>query len=584
MELSFFFDPERPVALWLNLVIAFLTVSSVLELAVSYMRSIAPEVKALGVLERATLDEDSCSRLGATLPSRTATKRRVSDFLDSHRRRRPIDAEALTAVTTEEFRSRIPLSRTVAALLVLLGLAGTLWGLGIAIFQLSDTLSGSTVTTDGMKTAILGTLGGMQTAFSTTLAGVTGAVLLSFLIGGYRQQQSALLRRLEHLAATRLQPLFQVSEASLLGDATTHLQLISEIIEARFEDISEAIRERGSRLEGELRSGFVAIEESFAERSAHLISAVEDVRNATLEILGEREPGTPSLAEYVKTVQVATAGLERSVGSLGEMIPSLQSAIDDTIARNHKSLKDALTEHATQVHSILAQQAASADGLSVATDNAGVQLEELSGVMGRLSSTLENAGQASRKMEGLVEEMSRDIHDSIARGLSSVIADVSRLTEGSNDAQGRVMAALRDFEAQLNGTLQSLQGQGARVHQRSEELIGELRQTVRESMDQVGQVMAASTKSGHSDIANALRELAREFPSAPLTLPRLGPLPETRPPTGEQPRGGTAHLPPPAHDGGGNGPPAGNDRSTSTDSPTDGSGEPPNNPPFTGSA
>ena len=105
---------------------------------------------------------------------------------------------------------RVSWGRYIAGVLTLLGLLGTFLGLMLAIEAMRDLLQLKDF--QAFFTGVVGALDGMGTAFSTSLAGICGAVVLSFQQLLLHQAQAAWLGRLNLFISRELAPRVQVAQ------------------------------------------------------------------------------------------------------------------------------------------------------------------------------------------------------------------------------------------------------------------------------------------------------------------------------------------------------------------------------------
>ena len=223
--IEFFLPLDQPVGVFLNLVIAAIAAVGIAQAVQTLVNDVRTTLKDLASLEEKGQQDHSEALLALARKAKPngLVQHRLVLLKRLQLSGEPVDTEVLAAISAETFRDAAPIARWGTSVLVLLGLAGTLVGLSLAVAELS-TLLGGGMGTQEMVNAILATLGRMKVAFSTTLAGVGGAVLVGSVLAMLRHQQSRAIRKLEELSSTQWAPLFKTTEESRMGDAVEELE------------------------------------------------------------------------------------------------------------------------------------------------------------------------------------------------------------------------------------------------------------------------------------------------------------------------------------------------------------------------
>jgi len=470
--IEFFFPGDQPVALWLNLLIGLLAAGSLLEIFLASQTLWQTEKDLIQASDNTKkLDghrgSNATAVLRRDLSAGSEASKRLQLLADSEGNSAPIDSEMLAAISAEAFRDAAPVARLATSTLVLLGLAGTLVGLSFAVVELTGALDGNLLNTDEMVETILATLGQMKVAFSTTLAGVSGAMVVGAGLASLRHRQSVALRKLEELTNTKWLPLFQTTEESRLSDVVNEIRM--------------------------------------------LVTEVESVRDATLEILGERGDESPSLAEYVDSVRQTTQELEKGVKQTSALLPEIQKALEETIRYEHESLTSALTQHTEAVEPLLRKQEAAAQALHEAVSGELKRLVELQGLLGRLSDSFEAAKGTWEEADRAIERMGDETAQAIREGLSEALEGVARLTEQQARSHERMSSVLGDFQRTQEDAMGLLAEQSHRSLNQTREMVDEIRATVRESLERVAQSLVESQRGTGAEVSTGIQALAREL-------------------------------------------------------------------------
>lgn len=503
MGFDFFF--ATPIAGALNLTILTLTIVSLFQVwrALGELRKTS---KDLTEIQKAPAGErEALQEAAIQFRPNSSVRRRVEALARFKEHGERVDAEMLGAISAEEARDAAPLARWAASALVLLGLAGTLIGLSLAISGLTGLLApGETFNSEEIKNAILGILTPMKVAFSTTLAGVGGSILVSSAVTRLRHRQSQVIRRLEELSTTSWVALFQTTEESRIGDAVRELEETREALENGLNGLLKRVGE-----------GFDGLEEQFKNRATGLLDQVSELRDATLRIIGERREDSLSLADYVETVKETTDELQRAVEASSRMLPEIERTLKETIHSEQKALAETLTEHTRAVRPVLEQQKVAAEALAGAVASEVARLNELEDVLKRLTASFESARGTWERADRSIEKMGQETASALRDGLRDTLETVTHLTQQQAKSQERVTMALDGFQRTYKDTLEVLTEQSRRALNQSQDMIEEVRSTLRESLGQIGirlieaqSGQGARIESGLSALGRELRDLA----------------------------------------------------------------------------
>lgn len=548
MLLDLFFSPDRPFAFGLNTVIVALTVLAVvLALAVRF-RAVPRESRALSALARlSSPSRDDVQQ--AIAGSGSLLEARVQDLAAYKAQRHPVDPAALTGLTTSALRRQLAIPHGIGRSLIILGLFGTLWGLGLSVTELAQTLRLAGLNVESLTDAILATLGGMQFAFGTTVMGISGSLLTAVAVGAARREQDLVLRRMERVISTQLVPLYNTSEATLLTDAARSLDELQARLGEDLDRIVTQIGEHGTRLGSQLREEFDQIEAAFERRAHELIETTGRALRTTLEVIGEREEGEPSLAEYVRTVRSITDELDEAIRSTTELVPALEKRLMTVLSRHHLVLDETLGSHRDAAAEIAGRQVEAAEALVAATEEGRTQSVSLEETLGQLASSFEGAREAWQRTDEVVEKVGASCYEAIDHGLRAFVEEVRAERVDTTKERERVALALTQFEAVLSGHLDRMQDARQAEHHRAEEILVGVREAVRDGLADIGSDLQNQGSRVGEEVQQAIERMAREL-SELLPLRRDG---RRQPGSGGGPapqRGGPWPPPPPGSGGG----------------------------------
>ena len=464
-----------------------------------------------GAQESSPRDRDELvQELRRGLDQRSIILQRVDD-LEQIGTRSSIDVAGLTALSREALRDALSFPTALGPALVLMGLLGTLWGLGVAVTQLTVTLSSSVFSTEQLKTAILGTLGGMQTAFSTTLMGIMGTLVLRAATGAVRKGQSAFLRDLERLLVTRLVPLYEVSEKSALPRAAEELKSINTRLNEQFKTLVTEVSSKGEGLAALLQKRFLAMEENFNKRAAALLKETGRAMDAVLTMLGERREGAPSLAEYVDTVRETTGELARSVDIASAMVPEMEDRLQTVIRHHASSLEEALAAHTDRVAPILEDQRRASAALAETAEASATSMSGLQEQLAAMTSSFEAARGSWERVDHMVARLGAACSESIAEGLHEFVQELKSERKATDVERERIAAAIQGLQSSLAATLDRLHEDRTAAQKRSIEVLETTQNVMTKGLERIVGSMQSRQEAHVESFLKGLRELGQEI-------------------------------------------------------------------------
>ena len=285
-----------------------------------------------------------------------------------------------------------------------------------------------------------------------------------------------------------------------MGDAVKELEATRKILK---EGLDQTLTD--------VRVGFEALGNQFRDQSMEMLSQVGDLRDATLEIIGERKEDSLSLAQYVETVKATTEELQEGVRATGQLLPRIQHALEGTIRSEQQSLSHTLTEHTRVVRPVLERQEAAAKALAEAVSGERALLAELQDVLKRLNSSFEAASGTWEQADQAIGKMGRETAEALRDGLRETLTSVARLAEEQSKSQQRVTMSLDEFQATYRETIRLLADQSRMALNQSQETVEEIRTTLRESLDLMGERLIESQRGSGDRVATSLNALGREL-------------------------------------------------------------------------
>lgn len=505
-----FLSTDRPFGLALNLLIFALATVAVVRALIVAVRSCPREHRVVSHIANMT-DASRESVVDAVAGSASVLEARVEDLAVLHMHRHPIDAAAMTGLTASALRSELVVTEGIGRSLIVLGLLGTLWGLGSAVTSLAATIRLETMNSTALVAAILETLGGLQTAFSTTLAGLFGALAIGFTVGFARRRQVRLMTDFERLMSTRLIPLFDTSDATNLQDAARALEQLERRAAQDMRTMISAIAGEGAALRSRLEKDFDRLEATFESRAQHLIRATGKALESTLSIIGERREGEPTLADYVRTVRSTVADLERSIQSASMLIPELEGRILAAIAQQRTGLEEVFGRHREAMEPLLARQFESIDVLAAVAERTAAISERLGDTLDRFTTSSDEIRTRWMAIDEKITAVGRSCQEAIRSGLREVVAEVQREQQHGSEDRERVARHLATFESELRTHLDRLLEERNRVMSQMTELIDTMRDAVEQAVREVGERLAKQDRSAARELNLGVEQLSREI-------------------------------------------------------------------------
>ena len=437
--------------------------------------------------------------------------RRVRAIAASAKVGLPTGQDLVAAADSEELYGQVTVARTIATSVVLLGLAGTLIGLSVGLAPLEDVLRESAPRLSEFWDAMSKSVSGMRTAFSTTLSGVVGALIVGAGLARYRKEQGSFLADLERSAASTFTPALAETEATRLGDVAENLRQLGDTFSKKTSSLIQEVESRGSELVEKVTNALDDTASVFHEDSRALIARFEEVRDAIARIIGTPADDTVPLADQVQGLGAATTALERSVASINDLIPALR----DTLLESYREQADATREMLDTYYSRLAEQVQKQSASTAQlTDEVRRTAESVSTVAANLSGFAKAAEEfqaAWSTVADSVKQAERTLDSRFASIGQSIGDAMTQIVEGQSSLQQRVVDRLTDFDESLKDTLELLERERRRAVQRSEELIRELREAVKDAIREMDARATGQQDQAAVAIKQGLRELQREL-------------------------------------------------------------------------
>jgi hypothetical protein len=366
----------------------------------------------------------------------TAAGERIGLLAESAAVQQLPDREVLASLSADRLRGPLALPRMIAGVLVLIGLAATLWGLTGAVsgLQRFDVAAGQPTSTtplgermaeqsrqvDELFNHIQTTLGGMQTAFVPALVGVGLTIVLLFLIHRAQSRSGALLRRLERSTDLVLLPLFRPPGALGLDEAA---------VGAR--EAADGLLRSADQAAGALRDSAAQIADRFAEAA----------KSAAAVIARGAQDGSASVARMVETLETRA---RTEVDGRSRLIDSATERLTLAARDGADVVRAALTDRESVVRTALAELEASARRMAESLGDAET-------VVGEARQRVEASGAAVERAAALEAALQKTL-EGLSRRLDATDAQTGRISDASTLLVGVVEELRRNRAENARGT------------------------------------------------------------------------------------------------------------------------------------
>lgn len=353
---------------------------------------------------------------------------------------RSANLEELRATSrSREFASRSNgISRGVVALLLIVGIAGTLFAIKpiLSEFHITVAASGETENASESADKVNLMINSLGTAFLPSLVALVATVLISSIRGIYLQRFSMLSKELDQFALEQLFPLFRSdSFARDLQEVNSNLSNLNDQLKNRDSKFGEAVEKFS-----ELVLGFEKIAPAIRDASKKLATAEKSFLSVTKTGVKELEDAASGrITELTKAVDDGGKSMAAAVEECGkliskktkdhelrvaEVLENSVSELDELLRKGDDSIRVTLTDGTAELVRV--------------TDVGASRIAE---AIDSAESTFENS--ASKISQGV---------DAIQEANNSLRDDVSASLDRNEKALEK---CILNQEAKINSTLQS---------------------------------------------------------------------------------------------------------------------------------
>jgi hypothetical protein len=308
------------------------------------------------------------------------------------------------ALRKERTRPLVRAANGIAATLLIIGIAATLWGIHplLTEFKIDVGSDGTVPEASANADAVMNLVRHLGEAFVPSLVALCGTVAVVLARGIYVHRANLLIRAVDLFAADELVPRFRLK---------TQAEVI-EGLNSRLESLATRLEKRDSGF-GKAVTALVDVANSLQSLTPDLDASIKALSAASDKI----SSGSDSMVQ----------ALDRNFGSDSPVSKSLVLIEDlsDKVSGNFVRLSNLTTEYRDAASAAAKSLAKSAKGLETSSANiakdAGVQVEEASTALHEARTTIATAiASIMRSLELTAEGVVRDVSSTIAEAKTSL--------------------------------------------------------------------------------------------------------------------------------------------------------------------
>ena len=294
---------------------------------------------------------------------------------DYKRQGQTVDIHAAMETYHAGHNSQVRSISIMAALLISMGLLGTIVGLIMAISGLGGMVENIGLSRVTMMDALKTTVAGMGTAFYTTFFGALGGLILRAVAVSQLNSLSVLCAAASEYADSHLVANLESKEDELN-------QKVSTVVDS-FENMRVEIDSLTQRIAASIEATMTNFGESLGSAGKRAAETTEEYVSGMTEEMGKAFGGLNDAIELSGSgVTVAFAGLNDSVGQAGETVAGSLSDFKLAVDNTSTELNDAVGE----LHTTISQ--ATGEMISLAQAKFDTEATEIAGQLALASNAL----------------------------------------------------------------------------------------------------------------------------------------------------------------------------------------------------
>lgn len=415
--------------------------------------------------------------------------------------------------------SRVRSVSIMAAIVISMGLLGTVLGLIMSISGLSGMVDSIGSARGEMLTELKATVSGMGTAFYTTFFGAFGGLILRAVavtqLNSLSELCAAATEYAENNLAARLENKDQQlnEQVSNIVKSFDTMQTEIESITSKLHDsfditmktFGDALAEAGSHamdatkscisgMTDEMNSFNGTIADSMGAFNDHVVQAGEDIRSAIGTVNTTIEVSGTELTE-------AFGGLNRTLDDAGIGITESFDGLNDSIGKSSGSLSESFEGLNENIGKSGGGLTESFDGLNENIGKAGDSVQE---AFGGLNENIGKAGEGiTEAFEGMNEYIGK-AGEGVTETFEEVNGKIGKagesVTEAFDSLDGNVKSAGENIGTSLEDFRLSIKGSSIELH----EAVGELHGAISQATGEMVTMAKAKLDTEATEIAGHL--------------------------------------------------------------------------------
>lgn len=366
-----------------------------------------------------------------------------------------VDIYAAIETYHSKHNSRARSVSILAALVISMGLLGTVVGLIMSISGLGGMVESVGLSRATMMTALKTTVAGMGTAFYTTFFGALGGLILRAVAVSQLNSLSELCAEATEYATAHLSVRYESKEEELN-------QQLEKVIES-FGAMQTEIEAITSRLGESFESTMKRFGDGLAEAGSHAMDATQD------NIAKMTEQSLVTVSEKIDaSFDVFSESLEKSSEGVRKTFGKINSSITRYGAKLNKSF-DAINQH-----------------LLNADENIGASFGSLT----------QSVQESSDSVAGSLADFKRNLGQVLAEQGEGVVESFDCLTDAVKESTDIVSEALADFKLRVDDSSSVLKDAVGELHSAITEATGEMKTLAGARLD-----VEATEIAGHLSLA-----------------------------------------------------------------------------------
>jgi gas vesicle protein len=369
------------------------------------------------------------------------------------------EVDIYAAIDTYHSRhnSRVRSVSILAALVISMGLLGTVVGLIMSISGLGGMVENIGLSRTTLMTALKATVAGMGTAFYTTFFGALGGLILRAVAVSQLNSLSELCAEATEYATAHLKAKLESKEEELN-------KKVSKVI-AGFDGMQKEIEAITGRLTKSFESIMSSFGDALAEAGNHAMVASKDcVAGMAEQVAAEvGKEISSSFVAFNKSMDLASKDVRKTFRSINTSISRYGDKLDKTF-----------------------------EGVDQVVQNGSGEIKE-----------------SFDEFKELIKQASEDVHDAfgiISQRLASngdqVVESFNCITDAVNESTDMVGESLADFKLSLDASAQSLKDSAGNLHSAISSATGEIK-----SLSEARLNAEAAEIAGHLTLAaNTIQE------------------------------------------------------------------------------